>query len=90
MNVLVVLSGPIASGKTSLCDEARRRLDAKVVRTRKLLEAYLGPAVPRSQLQAKGDELDEKGGAWVYEALTDELGKGDREVVILDSVRKKI
>lgn len=90
MKVLIVLSGPIASGKSSLCDEARRRLDAKIVRTRKLLEAYLGPTVPRSELQAKGDELDKEGGKWVYKALEDDLKKGDREVVVLDSVRKKI
>ncbi|KQO49402.1 adenylosuccinate synthase [Methylobacterium sp. Leaf86] len=90
MKLLIVLSGPIASGKSSLCDEARRRLDAKIVRTRKLLEAYVGPSVSRSDLQAKGDELDEKGGEWVYRALRDELDKGDRDVVVLDSVRKKI
>ena len=88
MKVLIVLSGPIASGKSSLCEEARRRLGARTLRTRKLLEAHFGQSLSRSELQAKGDDLDQStGGAWVCDALKDQVKQLDSDVIILDSVR---
>ena len=90
-NRIILLSGPIASGKTTLAQQLAKRFGMLVLRTREWLTSVLGNRGQegRSDLQIRGDHLDtETGGAWVLEGLVREL-RGDlaRRDVIVDSVR---
>lgn len=90
-NRIILLSGPIASGKTTLAQRLAERFGMRVFRTREWLTSALGDRGQkgRTDLQEKGDRLDtETGGAWVLEGLAREL-RGDpaQRDVIVDSAR---
>lgn len=92
MKRLVLLSGPVRSGKSNLAAALERRADARVLSTKELLLKALGLASPpsRAELQAAGANLDKStGGAWVRDALLALLRSPEREsvVVVVDSVR---
>ena len=64
---VVMVSGPIASGKTTLCRLLAQRFGFCVLSTRELL-AHGAP--DRVELQAAGASLDEStGGRWVLDGL---------------------
>lgn len=68
---IVVLSGPIGSGKSLLATKLTDRYGAKIIKTRDLLRRLL-PTVKdeREALQKAGEKLDRAdGGAWVKNAL---------------------
>ena len=71
-NRLVLISGPISSGKTTLCKGLEDRLDAHSFRTKSVIrEHYDGSDPTRENLQALGDLLDKKtGGKWVLDAIS--------------------
>jgi adenylosuccinate synthase len=69
---IVILSGPIGSGKSSLCENLTGRHGARIVKTRDLIKQQL-PRVKdeRGALQRAGERLDAAdGGAWVKNALS--------------------
>lgn len=68
---VVLVSGAICSGKSSLVDELRKRHGAEVVRTRDLiLGASPKAEAGREALQRAGERLDRlTKGEWVAEAL---------------------
>jgi adenylosuccinate synthase len=68
---IVVLSGPIGSGKTELALRLRERYDATIIKTRDLIRKQLpGVKEEREALQKAGERLDRAdGGAWVKNAL---------------------
>lgn len=92
--VVVALSGPVASGKSTLAERLAARYGATVVKSHDLLEQRatersgkrLGE---RRALQEFGELLDsETGGAWLADAvaaLADTLE--DRSVVVVDAIR---
>ena len=87
---IVLLSGPICSGKTSLGDLLVDRYSAVRFKTNILIKE-LDPEVlqQRGSLQAAGEYLDKRtDGEWVCNALVrhDEELK-DAETVIVDAVR---
>ena len=88
---IVLLSGPVASGKSTLCRALEERLGAKVVRTRELLARNLsragGPG--RKDLQSEGERLDQlTGGVWLCEELQFVLNQdGAETTVVVDAVR---
>jgi adenylosuccinate synthase len=92
---IIVLSGKIGVGKSTLCDLLVVQADAKVVKTRQLIEAVAADRdgkgfVPgRTSLQDLGEQLDrETGGTWVADALDAFLKQHDRDaLVVVDSVR---
>jgi adenylosuccinate synthase len=88
---IIVLSGRVCSGKTSLADLFETNHNAKILKTKDLIKSTLPNKIfSREELQKAGDALDEiDGGAWVANALKkciDELNIKP-EVVILDSAR---
>jgi adenylosuccinate synthase len=89
---VVVLSGPVASGKSTLTQNLVDRFGFRCLKTRELIRA-LKPDVPpeRQPLQEAGDLLDrETGGAWVSKAIEEVLAQEDRNVpIVIDSVRIK-
>lgn len=69
---IVILSGPICSGKSKLAQKLRERYSAKIIKTRDLIKQQL-PNVrdEREALQKAGEKLDRSdGGAWVQNALS--------------------
>ena len=88
MRRLVVLSGGVGSGKSSLAQALRELRGAFVVNTRDLIVA-LKPDVERSRgaLQEAGDALDaEFAAAWVADGLA--ALNPVEEFVILDAARR--
>ena len=89
MTLVVVLSGPIAAGKTTLAWQLRDAYGAVVFGTRQLLLAHLGPGAGRANLQRLGETLDrETSGMWVADALNVELvQRGDVPIIVVDACR---
>ena len=89
MTLVVVLSGPIAAGKTTLAWQLRDAYGAVVFGTRQLLLAHLGPGAGRANLQRLGETLDrETSGMWVADALNAELvQRGDVPIIVVDACR---
>ena len=90
---IILLSGPVASGKSTLSSQLIDRFGMTAVSTRHLLEQRLqrqrrsGPA--RRNLQTAGDNLDRRtGGRWVLEGLVRELQDHSKDATVLvDCVR---
>lgn len=91
---IVILSGPICSGKSELTQRLRDRFHANVIKTRDLIKQQL-PAVKeeRGALQRAGEKLDRAdGGKWVQSALTryfdsHQRGSTPSGLFVIDSVR---
>lgn len=68
---IVLLSGPICSGKSVLVQLLKEKHEAKIIKTRELILKKAPNTKPeRKALQLAGQRLDSKdGGAWVAEAL---------------------
>ena len=93
---IVVLSGPVGAGKTTLATALAARYDAVHVRTLDLLRDHAAdhdvdlPAARRS-LQEYGDHLDqETNGTWVAEAISAAVAElhSPPQLLIVDSVRR--
>jgi adenylosuccinate synthase len=67
--LIVLLSGSVASGKSTLASLLEREFNCRVVRTWQLLKAVDPKVTPdRGALQALGEKLDKKTrGEWVVE-----------------------
>jgi adenylosuccinate synthase len=91
---VVILSGPICAGKTTVVEHLHKRYGAYIVKTRDLIKHQL-PRVKdeRGALQRAGEKLDkEDGGAWVKNALARFVearteGSTPRGMFVVDSVR---
>ena len=88
---LILISGPVSSGKSTLSHDLADRFGFAVYRTREWLGRRLHEeSRDRANLQQEGDRLDVRTrGRWVLEELTKELPSQANEVVILDSVRTR-
>lgn len=86
---IVVLSGAVASGKTSLAQALAESAGGEILSTREVIGRLTGKADSRGDLQAAGRHLDSsQGGDWVAEALGDFLNNSSgHDVVIVDAVR---
>lgn len=91
-NLVVVLSGSVSSGKTTLVDSLNRTFGFYVLKSRELIR-QLVPDIPneRAALQAAGDKLDAAtGGSWLARELAyfaKELP--DDAPIVVDAVRIK-
>jgi adenylosuccinate synthase len=91
---IVILSGPICAGKSTVVESLSERYGAQVVKTRDLIKQQL-PKVKdeRGALQRAGEKLDKAdGGNWVKDALARFIeaaneGSTPRGLFVIDSVR---
>src|SRR2546428_9442405 len=88
-NRIIVLSGPVASGKTTLGDTLVERYGFKLQKTRELIRIFQKTDLERGALQVGGDALDRKTqGRWVANALGRALLDLPADATVLvDSVR---
>lgn len=91
---IVVLSGAVASGKSTLGKRLCERFGGIRFSTRELLVARFGEekAGERGALQRLGEQLDRNtGGAWVSDSLASMLAElnEDPQLVVVDSARIK-
>ena len=86
---IIVLSGPVASGKTTLGDALVERYGFTLLKTRDLIRVAQKTELERGALQLGGDVLDRKTqGRWVADALVRTLLDLPTDITILvDSVR---
>lgn len=86
---IIVLSGPIAAGKSTLATALGKRWGVVRLKTQDLLRELTGTGLDRAALQRAGERLDkETGGAWVVNGLTRRLTSlPDDARVLVDSVR---
>jgi len=86
---IILLSGPVAAGKTRLGNALVERYEFKVIKTRKLIEALVHVENERGALQKAGEQLDqETQGKWVARALAREVSRlPDNCSVLVDSIR---
>lgn len=85
---IVLLSGPISSGKTTLAAGLAEKYGFEWLKTRALIAELTG-AEGRAELQKAGEKLDKQtGGRWIVDHLTRELStykSGTR--LLVDAVR---
>ena len=91
---IVLLSGPICSGKSALVRLLKEKHGAQIIKTRELILKKAPKTKPeRKALQLAGQRLDNKdGGAWVGEALQRAIdsyatGPTPKGLYVVDSVR---
>jgi adenylosuccinate synthase len=91
--LIVILSGEIAAGKTTLAEKLSENFDFKILKTREALEAFFEKdsneeSPDRSSLQKFGEQLDvNSNGGWVMKYFQSHVRKNPR--VIIDSARIK-
>jgi predicted kinase len=92
---IILLSGPIASGKSTVTKDVMAKTGAVLLKTHRLIQ-HLGDEVfgetvdkSRQSIEAMAQRLEaDTGGAWVVEPLRKELAAmGVSGAVIVDSVR---
>lgn len=89
---LILVSGPISSGKSTLAQGLAAHFGFTIYRTRDWLTQRLrdGGQSDRGTLQTQGERLDvQTRGRWVLEGLIKELPAQHDGIVILDSARTK-
>lgn len=88
---VILLSGHISSGKSTLATGLAQRFNRVIFRTREILQKRVGNELSRNRkvLQSEGDRLDRSTrGKWVADELTEWLRNAPPgAAVIVDSVR---
>ena len=90
---IIILSGPVSSGKTTLAQLLKSRFQLKIFKTGDYLkELYPKIEHERKAMQLLGEKLDKRyDGKWVCEGLNNFIRKLQKDnsdqVVIVDSVR---
>jgi adenylosuccinate synthase len=87
---IVLLSGRIVTGKSTLSSELSRRFDTKTIKTNALIEKRAGKiAAERGAMQRFGEKLDKSTkGTWLVEDLAREMEQYPEDaVIVVDAVR---
>lgn len=90
---IIILSGPVASGKSALARKLSETFGMRLLKTRDWIISALGNGgqLGRVNLQLEGERLDqETDGTWVLKELDQDMRRGPGEIaVVVDSVRIK-
>jgi adenylosuccinate synthase len=86
---IVVVSGPVASGKSGLANDLCEKFNGKRFSTHKMLVRYVGGDPDRRELQKAGETLDKRTkGSWVRDQLAREIyALEGHQLAIVDSAR---
>src|SRR5437773_2391942 len=87
--MILLLSGSVATGKSTLASLLEHRFDFHIVKTWHLLK-NIKPEIAqdRESLQAFGEELDRNtGGQWVVEQLDKVIRTKPDSLIVVDAVR---
>ena len=85
---LVVLSGPVASGKTTLAEDLALLESAQHLRTSALISASVGRELGRSELQRLGLTADFQGGTWLVDAVRELASRSPAgSTIVVDAAR---
>jgi adenylosuccinate synthase len=86
---IVVVSGPVASGKSDLAHQLCRDFKGKRYSTHEMLVRHLGGDPGRRELQKAGEKLDRNSkGAWVRDQLARDIyALEGYELAVVDSAR---
>ncbi len=89
---VILLSGPVVSGKTTLAQKLVDAYGHHLLKTREVIASLTGCELARGPLQRAGEQLDRRtSGRWVARALQDEVSRrGENATVIVDAVRIKL
>jgi adenylosuccinate synthase len=89
---ILLISGAVATGKSSLCKGLYARFGVKILKTKNIIQGkYPHAASERRALQELGDELDKKTShRWVRDELHRYIHErlSDESIVAVDAVRK--
>lgn len=84
---LILISGPLCSGKTTVADLLRDRVGAHILYVRSLLRER-GATDDRQSLQEVGAELEATtGGAWLAQSASGAIQSNPAHLIVVDSVR---
>lgn len=88
---IILLSGPICAGKTSLAEELEHLFAAKIIKTTELVRARMRRAnTTRLALQKSGDRLDkDTKSAWLIEDTAEIIAQNNKSLIIIESVRSE-
>ena len=85
---LILISGPIASGKTTLARNLAQHLSAEHISTSSLMSAAAGRHLDRGELQREGMATEFQGADWLVGAIRQATsGSSAYGILIIDAVR---
>src|SRR5262245_46314931 len=74
---LIVLSGPVSAGKSTLAATLAEKFGVTHVKTHEVIQRLTGAPLDRAALQKAGERLDRKtNGGWVVAEITKMLREG--------------
>ena len=84
---VMLLSGPVSSGKTILAEKLVQRYAGEHISTSGLISKSAGRRLGRTELQTLGLYPSFQEGEWIADAVTEALdGDSASEVVVVDAV----
>jgi len=89
MRNIIVVSGPIAVGKSSFITELESRFRAVRISTREIIQTLQAVRTERISLQEAGEDLDRStDGRWIAESLKQRVKEFNKDdIVVVDSAR---
>jgi adenylosuccinate synthase len=85
---LILLSGPIASGKTTLARHLGQLVHAEHITTSHLISAAVGRDLDRNELQRQGSAARFQGADWIISAVRQTTNRAPAgTVIVVDAVR---
>lgn len=89
---LIVISGGLASGKSTLADQLKKVFNCQVIKTSDIIRGHQAPWAKgnRRSLQRKGNDLDRTTEfGWIANEIANQIRRGDdNSLIVLEGIRK--